>query len=157
MFSRLKSAPLPAFALLGLFLVGCDPKPGIVLYQPYHDPFDTAAPAGFSEIPTGEVAALGQILIRAKPRARNADDGTYSPNFQPFGTISRDGKDGQKESCICHDHRIECDGDREFDVADKDVPAYRELMKRIDSLDHARRGVEKRSAPPISIPDVPVK
>ena len=157
MFSHLKSASLSAFVLLGLFLAGCDPKPGIVLYQPYHDPFDTAASAGFSEIPSAEVAALGRILSRTKPRPKTGDDATYSPNFQPFGTISREVKEGQQESCVCHDHRLECDGDREFDIAAKDVPAYRELMKRIDSLDHARRGVERWSAPPVSIPDVPVK
>lgn len=156
MFSRLKSAILPAIALLGLFLEGCDPKPGIVLFQPYHDPFDTSDAVGFSEIPPPEVAALRQILGRTTERAKTSDDG-YSPNFQPFGTISREVKEGQTESCICNDHRLECDGDREFDIATKDVPAYRDLMKRIDSLDHAKRGVEKRSAPPLSIPDVPVK
>lgn len=159
MFPHVKSwaALAPSLVLLGSFLTGCDPKSsGPVRFQPYHDPFDTSSAAGFSEIPAPEVAALGQILGRAKPRAKTSADATYSPGFLPFGTISREAKDGLKESCVCYDRRIECEGDREFDIAAKDVAAYRNLMKRIDSLDHARRGVAKRSAPPISIPDVPI-
>jgi hypothetical protein len=160
MSAHLKSlaACAPALALVGMFMSGCDPKStGPVLFQPYHDPFDTAAPAGFSEIPAPDVDALRQILDRSTPRGKTSDDATFSPNFRPFGTISLAGKDGQSESCVCYDRRIECDTTREFDIGPKDVSAYHAVMKRIDSLDQVRSGTARLSAPPVSIPDVPIK
>ena len=160
MSSHVKSlaACAPALALVGMFMSGCDPKStGPVLFQPYHDPFDTAAPAGFSEIPAPDVDALRQILDRSTPRGKTSDDATFSPNFRPFGTISLAGKEGQSESCVCYDRRIECDTTREFDIGPKDVSAYHAVMKRIDSLDQVRSGTARLSAPPVSIPDVPIK
>lgn len=147
---------LAAFALLGLFLVGCNPVPGKVLFQSYHDPFDTAAPGGFSEIAASDVQTLQQILGRAQLRSKTQDDLNYSPVFLPFGTILMENDDSKNDSCVCHDHRVECDGGRELDIADQDIPAYRALMNRIDSLDRARRGVGKRSPPPVGFPEVPV-
>lgn len=158
MSAHLKSTAAPVITLLCVFLWGCDPKfAGPIFFQPYHDPFDIAAPAEFSEIPSPEVEALRQILTRSTPRAKSGSDSTFSPNFQPFGTISLQGKEGQSESCVCYNRRIECENIREFDIGAKDVEAYHVVMKRIDALDHARRGVEKRSTPPVSIPDVPIK
>jgi len=157
MFSRLKSASVPVLALLALFMAGCDPKIAAkVLFQPYHDPFDTSALAEFSEIPASEVEALGKFMDRASPSPKADDEASFSPTFRPFGTLSLAGKEGADESCIAYDRRIECANGREYDIAAVDVAAYRDLMKRIDSLDQARRGTARAIVPPLSTPDVPI-
>jgi hypothetical protein len=143
---------------MGLLLSGCKPEfSSDVLFKPYHDPFDTAAATGFSEIPAPEVQILLGIVERSKriPWTDTATSYTHVV-FLPYGTIALHGKSGDTLSCICFHRKIECDSLHEFVVDSADAATYRDLMRRIDSLDRERRGLPRRTPPPLSTPDVPI-
>ena len=147
---------LSSLALLGLAVGGCKPRfSSDVAFKPYHDPFDTGAAPGFSEVPAPEVQSLLKIVERAKPHPRTDTGAAYTHvAFLPYGTITLRGKDTL--TCLCTNRKISCDSLHEFQIDSADVAPYRALMRRIDSLDRESRGLPKRTPPPVSTPDVPI-
>ncbi|HXP91615.1 MAG TPA: hypothetical protein VN931_11885 [Fibrobacteria bacterium] len=153
--------PRFAFAcvLVGLFLAGCVPNfASRIEYKPYHDPFDTTRALDFAQVTADQAKFLQQILDRSTPGGRSDDEASYSPDYLPYGTIALEGKEGNREgSCVCFRRRIECGKTDEYEIGQRDLDAYRNLMGRIDSEARARAGASDRTSESPVQPVVPVE